>query len=688
MEKLRNAAIVGHNGAGKTSLTEALLYCAGLTNRLGRIEDGTTVTDFSQDEIKKQMTIDTGVVYSDWKEHRIYIADTPGYADFSCDVKHVMRAFDGAVVVVDAVSGVEVGTETVWEYADEFGMARVVFVNMMDKESADMSSVLSELTGRWGKNVKFVPIQVPIGKESGFKGVVDLMSMKALVYQKGKEEESGSIPPDMADAVKEAREKLVEVSAENDDALIEKYLEGEELSIEDMKKGLRAGVVQGKVVPVLCGCAEQNIAVKLLYDAVVDYMPGPVERMPVKAVVPGTEKEEVLELSDGAPLTAYVFKTLNEAHLGNLILFRIFSGKISAGSEVYNSTREISEKINQLYLMRGKNREETTEISAGHIGAVAKLKRTHTGDTLCDKKKPLLLRAVDFPDGVVSIAVKPKTKKDEGKLSTCLAKLIEEDPSLKVRHDHEFSQTVLTGMGDVHLDVAVERLHSRFGVESITEKTKVAYRETIRSSAKAQGKYKKQSGGKGQYGDVWLEIEPLSGDKEFEFVNKIVGGSIPSRYIPAVEKGVKAAMSKGILAGYPVINLKVKVYDGSFHEVDSSDMAFQIAASMAFKNACQNANVVMLEPYTEVTISIPDMYVGDVTSDLNGRRGRIMGIEPKGEKKLIKAHVPLAETDRYSTDLKSMTQGRGSYQVKFSHYEEVPARVSEKLISAAKKEEV
>ncbi len=687
MEKVRNVAMVGHSGAGKTSLTEALLFDAGLTNRLGRVEDGTTVTDSGLDEIKRQMTIDSSVVFSDWNEHRIYMVDTPGYADFSCDVKHSMRAFDGAILVADATSGIEVGMETVWEYADEFKMPRLIFVNMMDKESANFNAIVGHLNEKWGKSAKIIPLQFPIGKESEFKGVVDLLSMKAFVYPDGKESDAGEIPSELSEQAKEARAKLVEVVAENDDALIEKYLEGKELSADEVKRGLRAGVVQNKIVPVLCGCAYQNIAVKPLYDTIVDYMPSPSERSPVPVVVPGTEKEETLEFSSEAPLTSYIFKTISEPHLGNVLFLRVYSGKLSAGSEVYNSGREIVEKVNQIYVARGKNREEISEAGAGHIAAVAKFKGTRIGDTLCDKKKPLLLKALDFPEGVASIALKPKTKNDQEKLSTCLSKLAEEDPAVRVRHEHEFGQTVVTGMGDVHLDVVVERLRDRFGVDCVSEKTKIAYRETIRSSVKVQGKYKKQSGGRGQYGDVWLGIEPLPRDQEFEFVNKVVGGSIPTRYIPAVEKGVRGVMSKGALAGYPVVNVKATVYDGSFHEVDSSDMAFQIAGSMAFKKAFSEAHPTLLEPYVEITVVIPDAYVGDVTSDLNSKRGRIMGIEPRGGRQVIKAHVPLAEIDRYSTDLKSMTHGRGSYQLKFSHYEDMPSKMSEKLISEAKKED-
>ena len=415
-------------------------------------------------------------------------------------------------------------------------------------------------------------------------------------------------------------------------------------------------------------------------------MPSPLDRMPVSGIVPGKEGEETRKASLESPFSASIFKAVFESHLGNVLFFRIYSGKLSAGSEVYNSTRETNEKIGQIYLMRGREREEVSEAGAGHIAAVAKLKASRTGDTLCDKRTPIKLSKIDFPEGVASIALKPKAKKDQEKLSPCLSKLAEEDTALKIHLDHEFGQTVLTGMGDVHLDVVVERLKDRFGVEVTTEKTKVAYREAIRSTAKAQGKYKKQSGGRGQYGDVWLEIEPLPREQEFEFVDKIVGGSIPGRYVPAVEKGVKSAMSKGILAGYPVVNVRAKVYDGSFHQVDSSDMAFQIAASMAFKKACSEANPVLLEPFVDVQIVIPESYVGDVTSDLNSKRGRVMGIEPKGERRLVKAQVPLAEVDRYSTDLKSMTQGRGSYQMKFSHYEEVPARISEKLVGEMKKE--
>ncbi len=685
--KTRSVAIVGHNGVGKTSLAEALALNAGLTNRLGRVEDGSTITDYGADEIRRQMTIDSSLITSDWNGYRVCLVDTPGYADFSCDVKQSMKAFDGAIFVIDANSGIGLGAETAWEYADEFEMPRLIFVNMMDKESASWDSILQELQERWGGSFKLAPIQHPIGKEADFKGVVDLISMKALTYSDGKETVSEEIPAELSDEISKVREKLIEISAENDDALIEKYLEGGELTVDELKKGLRAGIIQRKTVPVLCGCAYRNIAVKPLYDAIIDYMPSPQERQPVTVTVPQTGKEETSELSPDAPLAAYVFKTVNEPHLGDVLFFRVYSGKLSGGSEVYNSTKEKTEKISQIYLMHGRNREEISEVSVGDIASIAKLKVTRTGDSLCGKKNPVLLKPVNLNEGVASIALSPKTKKDQEKLSTALGKLAEQDPALRIRHDHELAQTIVTAMGDVHLDVVVERLKERFGVEVIVEKTKVAYRETIRSTARAQGKYKKQSGGRGQYGDVWLQIEPFPGDVEFEFVNKIVGGSIPGKYVPAVEKGVKDVMSKGILAGYPVTNLRATVYDGTFHEVDSSDMAFQIAASMGFRKAFNESHPVLLEPIVEVQIVIPETYVGDITSDLNSRRGRIMGIETKGERKLINAHVPLAEIDRYSTDLKSMTQGRGNYQMKFSRYEEVPARISQRLVSETKKEE-
>ena len=684
--EIRNVAIVGHNGVGKTSLIEALAFVAGLTNRLGRVEDGNTITDYTSDEIKRQMTIDSSLVTSEWHGCKIYIVDTPGYADFSCDVKQSMRALDGGILVMDATSGIDVGTETAWEYADEFGMPRMIFINMLDKESANWDSVLRDLEERWGNSFKIVPLHLPVGKGANFKGIVDLVRMKVLSYADGKETEA-EIPDDLSKKVSEIRGKLIEISAENDDALIEKYLEGEELTEEELKKGLRIGVIQKKVVPVLCGCAYQNIAVEPLYGAIVDYMPSPVEHQPIPVTVPETGEERSIDPSNETLFTAYVFKTINESHLGDLSLFRVYSGKLSAGGEVQNPGKGKSEKISQIYLMCGKNRNETSEVVAGEIASVAKLKITRTGDALCEKKQPVLFKPVSLPEGVASIALSPKTKKDQEKLSTSLNKLAEEDPALKIRHDHELGQTILTGMGDVHLDVVVERLKERFGVEAIVEKTKVAYRETIRSGAKAQGKYKRQSGGRGQYGDVWLEIEPLPRDNKFEFEDKIFGGAIPGKYVPAVEKGVREAMTKGVLAGYPMVSIKATVYDGTFHPVDSSDMAFQIAASMAFKKACSEAKPVLLEPIVEFQILTPEAYVGDITSDLNSKRGKIMGIEPKGDKKLIKALVPLAEVDKSSTDLKSMTQGRGSYQMKFYNYEEAPSRITEKLISEAKKDE-
>ncbi len=685
MEKTRNIALAGHNGTGKTTLIEAILFNLGLINRMGRVEEGNTVSDYREDEIKRQMSIDSTVVSAESNETRINFADTPGYADFCSDAKYAMRAFDSAAIVIDASSGIEVGTENAWEYADEFNMPRMVLVNMMDKESADFDSVVSALNKKWGKELSILPLQLPVGKEADFKGVVDLLSMKTLSYDNGVESSSDEIPGELEQAAGDAKSAVIEAAAETDDQLVEKYLEEGELSEDEIIKGLRGGIRTGKIIPVLCGSSEKNIAVKAFLSSIEAIMPSPAE-MPPASAVKANHPEERVEAgpSPDAPPCAYVFKTSNEAHLGNVTFFRMYSGKLFPGTEIYNPVRGNAEKLNQIFVMRGKNREEAPEAKAGDILATAKLKSTLTGDTLCDKKNPVVIEKPSLSEGVSSLALIPATKKDQEKMSSALSKLAEEDPGVNIRFDPEFAQTIITGMGDVHLDIIVERLKARFNVDVQIENTKIPYRETIRSTGKAQGKYKKQSGGRGQYGDAWIQLEPCP-EEEFEFVNKIVGGSIPSKYIPAVEKGVKESMGKGDLAGYPVINARVTVYDGSYHDVDSSDIAFQIAASMAFKKAYQQASPALLEPYAELQVVIPEEYVGDVTSDLNSKRGRVMGIEAySDEKKVIKAQAPLADIGRYSPDLRSMTHGRGAFQMKFSHYEEVPQRIMEKLISELK----
>lgn len=684
VEKIRNVALLAHGGAGKTSLTEALLYTSGVINRLGRIEEGTTVSDYTADEVRRKISIKSALLHSQWQEHKINLVDTPGYTDFVGEVRSALPVVDGAIVVIDGTSGVEVGTERAWSYAEEFHLGRLVFVNKMDGDNANFYSILEAMKKGWGN--KITPLQLPLGEGNGFQGVIDLLKMKACLWGSDGKAEEKEIPGEWEEKAKKYHEELIEAAAETDDGLLEKYLEEGSLSEDEISKALSQGTGEGKIVPLLCGSAYQAKGIEGLLNAIISFLPSPLDRPAIPGKKPGGEEEVKIEAKKEAPFSALVFKTTFEPHLGELSFFRVYSGTLSSGSTVYNSTRGNEERIGQIILPRGKEKEEISQLQSGDLAAVAKLKGTSTGDTLCDKKNPLILPKVSFPQPVISLAVKPKTKKDQGKLSDALGKIGKEDPTFEVRLDHELGQTIISGMGELHLEIILNELRDKFGVEVEVEKSKVAYRETIRSTAKVRGKYKRQSGGRGQYGDVWIEVEPLPQGEDFEFVNKIVGGAIPTKYIPAVEKGVREAMQKGVLAGYPLTNIRVTLYDGGFHAVDSSDMAFHIAGSMALKKASLEAKPVLLEPIMEVEITVPDEYLGDITGDLNGRRGRIMGIEARGNNQLIKAQVPLAEVDRYSTDLRSQTKGKGSHTMKFSHYEEVPQRVSEKIIAEAKKE--
>ncbi len=661
MKQLRNVAIVGHSGGGKTSLSEALLYKSGAIDKMGEVAGGTTTTDYSPDEVKRQMTIDSAVFFVDWRDNKLNFVDTPGYADFTGEVRNSMKGYDAALIVLDAGGNVQIGAERAWQYARAYKMRPIIFINKIDESGVDWKGLLERIRKRWGKEI--MPMQMPLADSSGVLDVVDFKKDAA--------------PSDIAAEAGELHEKLMEAAAETDDKLTEKYLEEGGLSPDEFKGGLRDAIISGKLVPVFFGSALKNIGVESLLDGIINYCPSPSE---------GVMADELKGASEGSRC-AYVFKTVSEPHLGTVTLFRVYSGQFLPGVEVYNSARKSSEKIGQLFSLRGHSRIEIDEVAQGDIGVTSKLKATKTGDTLCDKKTPVILPAPHMPEAVFSIAVKPAAKKDQEKLGACVAKLIDEDPSLNMRMDKEFGQTILSGMGEVHLDIAVGRLRDRFGVDVEIEETKVPYRETIRAKSRAQGKYKKQSGGRGQYGDAWLAVEPLPSEKNFEFVNAIVGGAIPAKYIPAVEKGVKEAMQRGVLAGFPMTSIRVKLDDGTFHQVDSSDMAFQIAGSMAFKKATADARPVLLEPVVQIEIDIPEAYLGDVTSDLSGRRGRIMTIEPGDFSQRVKAAVPLAEAGRYATDLKSMTQGEGSCTMSFLRYEEVPSHVSEKIIAEAKKEE-
>ncbi|GFN23647.1 elongation factor G [Thermanaeromonas sp. C210] len=669
-ESIRNVAIVAHGGAGKTSLTEALLYNAGATKRLGRVEEGNTVTDFHPEEVKRKVTINTSLAFCEWKDNKINLLDTPGYADFFGDVLAALRVADGLVVVLSAVAGVEVQTEIVWEHADAHGLPRLAYINKMDRENANFHKALESMKERLSGNI--VPVQLPIGAAETFTGIVDILNLKAYSYQNGKAQEI-PIPPEYEDEVNTIRESLIEAAAEGDDELLMKYLEGEELTEEEIRRGLKEAVAGGKVIPVLCGSAVKNIAVEPLLDFIVDYLPSPAARA-------GKSSEEL----EKEPLAALIFKTLADPYVGKLSMFRVYGGTFRPDTTVYNANKETEEKIGSVFALQGKNQVAVTELKPGDIGAVTKLSVSATCDTLTTKAHPARLEGIEFPEPTLPVAIRPKSKGDEDKLSNGLARLLEEDPTLRIEKNNETRETILTGMGELHLDITVERLQSKFGVAVEMSTPKVPYRETIKGSVtRIEGKYKKQTGGRGQYGHVFLDMSPLP-DQEFEFTETIFGGVVPRQYIPAVEKGVREAMQEGILAGYPVTNIKINLADGSYHPVDSSEMAFKIAASMAFKKAMEQAKPVLLEPIMNVEITVPEQFMGDIIGDLNGRRGRVFGMEPRGKYQVIRAQVPLAEMYRYAIDLKSLTQGRGRFHMEFDHYEEVPAGIADKVIQAAR----
>jgi elongation factor G len=685
-EDLRNVALIAHGGAGKTSLAEAILYDAGAIDRLGRVDDGTSTMDYDPDEIRRKISISTSVAPLEWKGVKINLIDTPGYADFVGEVKSGLRVADSALVAVCAVSGVEVGTENVWRFADERGLARAIVVTKLDRENADFFKTVDAVRGAFGN--RCVPVQIPIGSQDSFRGIVDLITMRAIVYKDGagtKYEET-DIPADLSGRARELRDALVEIAAEGDDELIEKYLEGSELTQEEILKGFRTGVVQGKVYPILCASALRNIGVQPLIDAIVSLLPSPAEAGVVEGKTPGSDEKAVRAPEDGAPLAALVFKTTADPFVGKISMFRVYSGLVRSDSQVYNVTRDSQERIGQVFFMRGKQQEPAGEVGAGDIAAVAKLSVTATGDTFTDKANPIVLPGIAFPKPTLAMAMKPKSKGDEEKISSGLARLAEEDPTVVVRRDVETSETIVEGMGEVHIEVIAEKLKRKFGTDVVLETPKVPYRETIRGTAKVEGKHKKQTGGRGQYGHVFLELEPLPPGGEFEFVDKIFGGAVPRQYIPAVEKGVRESLQEGVLAGYPVVDVKVTLYDGSYHPVDSSEMAFKIAASMAFKKGVMDARPVLLEPIMNVQVVVPENQMGDVMGDLNKRRGRIMGMEPHGKQQIIKAQVPMAEMFKYAIDLRSITGGRGSYSMEFSHYEEVPAQISQQIIEKTRKE--
>lgn len=684
MEKIRNVGVIAHGGSGKTSLVEAMLFNSKTITRLGKIEDGTTTTDFDADEIRRKISVNSTIAPFEWKNHKINIIDTPGYADFVGEVISSLRVVDSAIVVLSAVSGVEVQSEIVWRYAEEQKIPRIIFINKMDRENADFYKAVAMAKESFGS----VPavIHIPIGSAESFKGVVDLVKMKAIIC-KNSEYSEEEIPSELNEKTAELRDKLMEAVAETDEALLEKYLEGNELTEQEIIDGLRKGTVNGDIVPILCGSATKNLCINPLMDAIIEILPSPKER-PDNAAVDKKSKEEIaIKNAENEPLSALVFKTIVDPHIGRLSLFRVYSGELNSNSVVYNSTKDKNERVGQILTLCGKKQEPLQKAIAGEIAAVAKLQETMTEDTLCDPGHPLILKGIDFPKPIISAAIEPKTKGDEDKLSGALSKLAEEDLTFNIKKDKETHQTVISGMGESHIDIIIDRLKRKFSAEAEIVKLKIPYRETIQSTVKIQGKHKKQSGGHGQYGDCWLELEPLGRGKGFEFINKIFGGSIPKQYIPAVEKGVIEAMQKGILAGYPVVDIKVTVCDGSYHSVDSSEMAFKIAGALAFKNGVIKANPVILEPVMSMQVIASENYMGDIIGDLNSKRGKILGMEPgENHLQLIKAQVPFAEISKYANDLRSITQGRGTFKTEFSHYEEVPSHLSQKIIEETKLE--
>lgn len=686
-EELRNVCLVGHGGSGKTSFLEAALYSSQTIDRMGRVDEGNTVSDHDPEEIKRSISIATSLGPCVWQGHKVNFVDTPGYFDFVGEVKGALRATDVALVFVCAVSGVEVGTEKVWDYAGERNMARAFLINKMDRENANFDRVVEEIRQTFGASA--APLQIPIGQETKFAGVVDLLKQKAYYYSdNGRKVEEKAIPPELADKVTEYRGALLEAIADTDDELLMKYLEGEQLTDDEVIKGVKLGVTSGKLAPIFCGSALKNVGVKAFLDACVHYLPSPGDVPASFGTNLKTGMEESRSAARTAPFSAIVFKTMADPFVGKLSLFRVCSGVFKSDSTVFNSSKEAQERVGQLFVVRGKTQETSPELVAGDIGAVAKLTATSTGDTLCERDNPIRYNRIAFPSPVLSQAAEPKAKGDEEKIGSSLARLQEEDPTFSVRRDLETRQTIISGMGDLHLDVVVSRIAKKFGVDIVLSPPRVPYRETIRGVTRMEGKHKKQSGGKGQFGHVWIEMEPLPSGTGFEFVDKVFGGAVPRNFIPAVEKGIRETLEEGVLAGFPVVDVRVTLVDGSSHPVDSSEMAFKIAGSLAFKKGFMACKPILLEPIINIEVTVPDDYMGDIIGDLNKKRGRIMGMEPHGGFQCVKAQAPFSEIFKYATDLRSMTQGRGSFTTEFAHYEEVPSNVADLIIQAnAKKSE-
>ena len=680
LEMTRNIGIMAHIDAGKTTTSERILFYTGKTHKIGETHDGAATMDWMEQEQERGITITSAATTCFWKDHRVNIIDTPGHVDFTVEVERSLRVLDGSVTVLCAKGGVEPQSETVWRQADKYKVPRMVYVNKMDITGADFYRVIDMMKERLKCNA--VPIQLPIGAESDFVGIIDLVIMKAYYYNDdvGLKVEVKDIPDDMKEIAQTYRDQLVEHVAEQDDELLEKYFSGEELTVEEIKKCIRKSTIANSMVPVVCGTSYRNKGVQLLLDAVIDYMPAPTDIEAIKGINPDTEEEEVRISSDEEPFSALAFKIATDPFVGKLCFFRVYSGKVDTGAAVYNSTKDTNERMGRILQMHSNHRQDIDCCYAGDIAACVGVKQTTTGDTLCDAKHPIILESMEFPEPVIRVAIEPKTKAGQEKMGIALAKLAEEDPTFKCYTDEETGQTIIAGMGELHLEIIVDRLLREFKVEANVGKPQVAYKEAIRNTVDQDTKYSRQSGGKGQYGHVKIIVEPNEAGKGYEFINKVVGGSIPKEYIPAVDAGIQGAMQSGVLAGYPVVDVKVTLYDGSYHEVDSSEMAFKIAGSMAFKEATKKANPVIMEPIMKVVVTTPDEYLGDVIGDINSRRGQIQSLDVITGGQQVTAHVPLGEMFGYATDMRSKTQGRGAYTMEPSHYAEVPKSIQEAIM--------
>ncbi|MBM7646725.1 elongation factor G [Scopulibacillus daqui] len=681
LEKTRNIGIMAHIDAGKTTTTERILFYSGRIHKIGETHEGASQMDWMEQEQERGITITSAATTCQWKDHRVNIIDTPGHVDFTVEVERSLRVLDGAVAVLDAQSGVEPQTENVWRQATTYNVPRIVFVNKMDKIGADFLYSNKTLHDRLQANAH--PVQLPIGAEDNFEGIIDLVEMKAYFYEDdlGTRTEAREIPDEYKDQAQEYHDKLIEAVAELDEDIMMKYLEGEEITVEELKAGIRKGTCNVEFYPVLCGSAFKNKGVQLVLDAVIDYLPSPLDIPPIKGVIPDTNEEVERKADDNGPFSALAFKVMTDPFVGKLTFFRVYSGTADAGSYVQNSTKGKRERLGRILQMHANTRQEIKKVYAGDIAAAVGLKDTATGDTLCAEKDLVILESMEFPEPVISVAIEPKSKADQDKMSVALAKLSEEDPTFRTETNEETGQTIISGMGELHLDIIVDRLKREFKVEANVGSPQVAYRETIKKAGKVEGKFVRQSGGRGQYGHVWLELEPLPEGSGFEFENKIVGGVVPKDYIPAVEQGFEESLQNGLLAGYPLIDIKATLFDGSYHDVDSSEMAFKIAASMALKKAKDVCEPVILEPIERVEVVIPEEYMGDIMGDITSRRGRVEGMEARAGAQVVKAFVPLAEMFGYATTLRSATQGRGTYTMTFDHYEEVPKNIAEEIIS-------